>query len=212
MSTKPSSVATWDSGSVNLSAPTGGHIASGFASGEVPTSAEMNGWRQIVGAWTQYLSDASFTGGVTIAGGLTVDVVHTSLTRLACYADMQTTSTGPTVATGTAVGWVVGTSTGRLYVPLKVNAGETITAWHLFVAKVSASGTISAQLASFDANAGGETLIGTAFTQSTTSSYLQMAKTGLSTVATSTAQYYLVFTGGGTTGDFVYSGSVTVST
>lgn len=59
---KPASLATWDSGSVNLIAPGGGHQANGWALSEVPTSTEMNGWQQIVGLWTKF-ENALFTDG-----------------------------------------------------------------------------------------------------------------------------------------------------
>lgn len=92
MSTKPTTLPTWDSGSVNLVAPTGGHQASGFAANEVPTSSEMNGLLQLIGKWAQYLNDGAFTGGASVAGGLAVDTLGAS--------GLITANAGVTVASG----------------------------------------------------------------------------------------------------------------
>ena len=53
---KPGIAYTWDSGSVNLVAPTGGHQASGFASNEIPASSEVNGAWKNFGDWTTWLN------------------------------------------------------------------------------------------------------------------------------------------------------------
>lgn len=57
MSTKPTTVGTWDSGNVHTTAIAGGHASSGYASNEVPASDELNQVLRLAGLWEQYLSD-----------------------------------------------------------------------------------------------------------------------------------------------------------
>ena len=63
MSTKPTTAPAWDSNSTNLTAPTAGHQANGWAVDEVPTSTEMNGWQQNVSSWAVFLNAMLTDGG-----------------------------------------------------------------------------------------------------------------------------------------------------
>lgn len=80
--TKPTSYAQWDSNSTNLSAPTGGHKTDGWATNEIPTAAEMNGWQKLVADWTQYVNDTLNDG-----------IVNFSLTAAQNNADLNGSAT-----------------------------------------------------------------------------------------------------------------------
>ena len=57
MSTKPSTHAEWDTNGTNLSPTTAGHKSDGWATNEIPTSAEFNHWQKQVSDWTKWLYD-----------------------------------------------------------------------------------------------------------------------------------------------------------
>lgn len=65
MSVKPSSYAQWDSNGTNVSAVTAGHKTDGYATNEVPTSAEWNAHFKLIGEWTQWLLDGAADATVT---------------------------------------------------------------------------------------------------------------------------------------------------
>lgn len=74
---KPSSVADWDTSLLNLLAPSGGQIASGWTTGQVVPSEWLNWWMNLVGQWTDYLNDLTnetLTWNVlqTFAAGISV--------------------------------------------------------------------------------------------------------------------------------------------
>lgn len=70
MSTKPTTVPTWDSTLANVSAITGGHATSGFAASAIPTSGELNTLFGYLSQWAQYLNDQNFTGAATFAAAV----------------------------------------------------------------------------------------------------------------------------------------------
>lgn len=70
MSTKPSSVPTWDSTLANVSAITGGHASNGFLANAKPTSGELNTLFNSYATWIQYLSDGNFSGAATFLSTL----------------------------------------------------------------------------------------------------------------------------------------------
>lgn len=73
MSTKPSAPFVWDSTLTHIVAVTSGHATSGFVNNEIPGSGELNSAFNVIGTWTQYLSDGVFSGNVEITGNLKVD-------------------------------------------------------------------------------------------------------------------------------------------
>lgn len=66
MSTKPLTVALWDTNLTNAVAVTGAHITDGYDEDETPTSGEFNYELNLIGKWCQYLNDGNLTGGVTV--------------------------------------------------------------------------------------------------------------------------------------------------
>lgn len=107
--------------------------------------------------------------------------------------------------------FTVGVSTARIVFPMPIqynNAGVTrITRWSLRVFAGSLAGTITARLYSYNAVTGAETGLGTAKTINATGVGATSLTGSALTVDTQPAdhdQFYVAFTGGGTTGDFVY--------
>ncbi len=71
MSTKPSATAEWDTNSTNLIPTLSGHTTDGYIDDEIPTAAEENGWKQVVGDWTKWLDDGDVAlNDVTVGGSL----------------------------------------------------------------------------------------------------------------------------------------------
>lgn len=70
MSTKPAQPALWDTNGTHLVVPTSGHISDGFGLNEIPASDEENGWKNNVGAWTNYLSDGAMQGNFSFDSSL----------------------------------------------------------------------------------------------------------------------------------------------
>ena len=233
MSTKPATVATWDTSLANLVAPTAGHKLSGYVVNEVPTSGELNGQLNLIGLWAQYLSDAVLTGGASVAGalavtgGLTTDSAQVNgalgATGVVTFASSARQSVADTIMIGANEGmtttagptldvngyrWVFGTSSGRLHYPCTgLRANDKIVAWRTFVQKLSTSGTIVASLRKFDYATQVETLINTA-TSSTGAGLYQLANTAAEVLNNAGAFYYVVVSGGGTTGDFGHHCSI----
>jgi len=152
----------------------------------------------------------NFTGAVTMASTLVAlgtvkgsDLKHSDNRFLqVSAATAVASSTGPTINSSCG-SWAVGTTTGRLAFPINLNANDRITRWSIFCNKASGSGTITGQLYSMT-TAGVEAAEGTSATNSAASpGDVELLKSSLAIDITSTKQYYLVFTGGGVTGDTV---------
>lgn len=176
----------------------------------------------------------NFTGAVTMATTLQVSGVTTLLSTLGVtgnvtapdlrYTTAQTVSisaaeaqtSDPTVHvfSTTIPRWAIGVSVARLVFPMPVRAGDRITAWRLYVDNASVAGTVTARLFKTAINAGvaTETALGTASTSSAAGlGPVALANTGLSIDVDNAGaheQFYVVFTGGGTTGDLVYHAEV----
>lgn len=142
-------------------------------------------------------------GAVTSTGVVKgTDLGHTSA-RVGLVAAAAAESAGPTFATG-GNKWTVGTSTARLVFPLPIVFQDTITAWRLYCNKASGSGTISARLYKSDTT-GVETALGTLSSNAGASpGAVTLSNTSLTVTSNTGEYYYIVFTGGGTTGDEVY--------
>lgn len=61
MSTKPTTVPTWNTGGANRAAPSGGQAVAGFANGDQAPSTWFNYWFFWIFSWVQYLADGAFT-------------------------------------------------------------------------------------------------------------------------------------------------------
>lgn len=61
---KPTLSAVWDANGTNTTALLSGHVSDGFVNAEIPTSAELNQWMNIVGQYTDYLQ----TGDLVLDG------------------------------------------------------------------------------------------------------------------------------------------------
>lgn len=71
--TPPTDVFVWDPALTNATRPTSGHLASGYATNEVPTSTEWNYFAWMVTAWCQLLHDWYNDGDVEVTS-LNVDL------------------------------------------------------------------------------------------------------------------------------------------
>lgn len=89
MATKPSVHAEWDTNGTNISPTTAGHKANGYATNEIPTSAEFNDWMKQVSDWTKWLLDAELNdvtlANVVVTGGTT----YTGITSYALTANQD---------------------------------------------------------------------------------------------------------------------------
>jgi hypothetical protein len=116
----------------------------------------------------------------------------------------QTTATGPTLAAN-GNGWSLFTSTGRLIYPVDLHYGDTIQSYQVGIVKTSVTGTITARLYKYNFATQVETALGTGVTQTVTSTGILLQESGLAISLTNSAEfYYVVVTGGGTTGDAAY--------
>ena len=128
--------------------------------------------------------------------------------------DAQGGGSGATVPTfaANANGWTIGTSTGRLAYPIRLPRDAQINGWRIAIRKISAAGTITGQLYKYDANSATETAVGAAATYPGSSGYTVLSVAGLTeNISTQAVSYYLVLTGGGTTGDAAYHAEVDYS-
>lgn len=71
--TPPTDVFVWDPALTNATRPTSGHLASGYATNEVPTSTEWNYFAWMITAWCQLLHDWYDDGDVEVTS-LNVDL------------------------------------------------------------------------------------------------------------------------------------------
>lgn len=128
--------------------------------------------------------------------------------------DAQPGGSGATVPAfaSNANGWTIGTSTGRLAYPIRLPRDAQINGWRIVIRKTSAAGAITGQLYKYDANATTETAVGSAATYAGSSGYTLLSIAGLTeNISTQSVSYYLVLTGGGTTGDAAYHAEIDYS-
>lgn len=52
--TRPATYPDWDTNGTNTSTPTSGHKSDGYATNEIPTSAELNGQLNLIGSWIRF--------------------------------------------------------------------------------------------------------------------------------------------------------------
>jgi len=160
---------------------------------------------------------STLTGAVTASSSVTAASFTSTGQRLILIspAAFETCSTGPTQLSTTKCNWPVGTTTGRLYIPLTLTDLETIVSWRLRVIKNSAAGTISCRLFKYDSSTDTETALGTNSQNSGVSpGEVTLANSGLTVGPIGNGaheSYYLAFTGGGTTGDTVCGAEVSVT-
>ncbi len=73
MSTKPTQVAVWAESSSNIEEPSDGLKAAGWDVNQIPTSGNFNWNLNLLGLWTQYLSDGVFHGAVEFVDAVEFD-------------------------------------------------------------------------------------------------------------------------------------------
>lgn len=61
MASKPSSLPQWNSGGANRTEPSGGKKILGYTTNDVPTSGNLNWWKNLVYQWMQYLDTVEAT-------------------------------------------------------------------------------------------------------------------------------------------------------
>lgn len=143
------------------------------------------------------------------------DFRYTSIQTLIIPAMMADTSDRATIiigggAPGTISSWRIQTSVNYLIYPIPVRAGDTIKAWRLYVDNASAAGTITGRLYKSSISGGviSDTALGTASTSSAAGvGVFALGNTGLTVLVDNAGgheQFYVAFTGGGTTGDYAY--------
>lgn len=98
------------------------------------------------------------------------------------------------------------------YLPIRLPVGATLTAWNVWLQKVTTAGTISFK--AYDANATNNAVSQIGATQSNNASnpgFIQLGQSGLSTVIQAGHAYHIAARSAGNTGgtDFVYAYSVT---
>jgi hypothetical protein len=145
------------------------------------------------------------SAGVLTASNTLVDYGNSTERYLNISAgSAQTTATGPTLAAN-GNGWSLLTSTGRLIYPIDLHYGDTLQSYQLAIVKTSGAGTINARLYKYDFATATETALGAGTSQTITTTGLLLQETGLAIAINDTSEfYYLVLTGGGTTGDAAY--------
>lgn len=139
------------------------------------------------------------------------DFKYTDTQILRIPAGMATinASGGPAFTSGA---WVAGTSTGQVWYPIPLRTDERILAWTLYANKTSAAGTITATLVYVPGNlSGGSVTVGVAQTNAANNpGLITLTQSGLTEQVSSDRSYYLVVTGGGTTGDSFYNLNVSL--
>lgn len=145
------------------------------------------------------------SAGVMSASNTLVDYGNsTERYKYISAASAQTTATGPTLAAN-GNGWSLLTSTGRLIYPVDLHYGDTLQSYEVAIIKASASGTITARLYKYNFATSTETALGVGVTQTITSTGILLQETALAlSLASASEFYYVVLTGGGTTGDAAY--------
>lgn len=138
MSTKPVTIPRWANVSGALVTPASGKLDIGTLPGERPPAQYDNWFKKWTGDWLQYLSDASFTGGVTVdtltsTAGITLSVnQNVTVSGTGAYKRGQRTRK-ITARTGTASAnnsftsnWNPAALSNSCAVPLTVDSGERI--------------------------------------------------------------------------------------
>lgn len=214
MSTKPSIVPTWATSGTRTQ-PISAKRNAGFGPKERLPGQFANWLWGLLGDWAQYLNDGAFTGGVSVAGGLTADTLHVTgdttldgniVRNVRHRIPMGSAYCAPSgvLTLSASVGWQLD-ATHTLYYPIPVNNGQTITAYRVHMQLSNGATTVTTRLAKFNANGLAETLLGSGVSMSGSSGYTQaFAESGLSIVTggdASTAdsfQYYIKVTATGT--------------
>ncbi len=203
MSTKPTTVATWDSGNVNTSAITGGHATNGFGSTEVPTSAEVNTVFALAGQWQSFLNDVFTVGGVAVgnlnlAGNVAITGLYKHSSRTIALA-IQVPTTGITSVD-------VSLTNQFLVVPIVLDVGKRILAVRAFIkdsvtgptklqvnfVTAPATGSAFAVLGGSAASAGSginQTISASGLTQAVQAGYVYMAQIVYNTGTATTHVY-----------------------
>lgn len=132
---------------------------------------------------------------------------YTGVADIQVIGAMEAVAAAP-AATFVAPGqWNLLTSTGGLYYPLRINAGDRIVQWGLFIQK-SSGGNLTASLHQYDATTSTDTVVST----QTLTGALGRTNFNPSGLAINSANaaisFYIVIAGNGTTGDIAYSAYV----
>lgn len=94
--------------------------------------------------------------------------------------------------------------------PIQIPVGAKITAWKVWIQKVSATGTITAKLIRLSGLDASTTQVGSDQTNGANNpGFITLGQTALTEVVTSGLSYHLTLLGGGTTGDFAFGYEVT---
>lgn len=197
-----------------------------LSSGDLNTNFDswVDVWNLLTGQAQSTYSVVKLSGGLTlssvVAPSQTVPLkVGTSGSVSAGYdtvtfncAHAQITIGSPAVFAdiGGFGGLALLTSTSLNYLPMTLPVGFRIASWQLQCQKNSGSGTLTAELWDINGLTGIGAKIGATQTNSASSpGNIQLGQSGLSTVVTAGHSYQATLRGGGTTGDFLVSYSVT---
>lgn len=159
---------------------------------------------------------------MTTAGSLVVSNSFVNMQRftstetylMPASAGSTVASGGPTLSGSAATSWFLGTSTSRVIYPIHLFANDEINTVVVYINKTSATGTITMQLYTLNNLTGAETAIGSPVTNSANNpGHTSMVQSAIGEVANRGLQYtyYVVITGGGTTGDSLYGGYASIS-
>jgi hypothetical protein len=203
---------TWDSGNVNVVAPTPTHQTSGFATNEVPTSAETNGVYSLIAAWITYLNTAEQTDATNIATNATniatlqsnySGAKHVQITRrISPLTGQPISSSGApgagSYATTQPGAWKATAANQQLLVPIPVYAGEEIINVRALV-DCGATDVLEAQLFRLTYSVGGgpgHAQLGSTATSAGHSSLIEtLSINGVNELPASfTSNYYLALT------------------
>jgi hypothetical protein len=208
---KPSSTATWDSNGTNLVAPISGHITDGFATDEIPDSASENGWRNIVGQWTDYLNTGDLelgditadtvttTGVITAGGAITAPAYHVTTAQSMVIPAVLSAdnSNGLPVLTHLRAfgGWQATASVNPIYYPIMLPVGSVITQYAIDLTKNDTTNAMLSRLVYWDS---AEHNVSAGATSSTSAGIAILGESSLSFTVTAGRQYYIKITPGGT--------------
>lgn len=232
--TRPTHTATWDSNFTNLIAPLSGHITDGYEDSEIPTASEENGWKNIVGTWTEYVNAGNFSDLSAVFSSLTIS---SDISGTPNFADTPTFATGLTSSgslkgtkllytsaddevvpvldykdpnashTGNAngTGIIMAASSNRIIVPVRKPAGTILTAYNVYFHKTSSgSHSVAARLYKTHPD-GTESTAGISFSNTLNApGDTEIAASGDPITLLASYQYYLVLTPSGVTGDTLY--------
>lgn len=210
-----------EAGTATKAAPTSGQATIGWRPNQIPTAQEQNYWMDLVADWIAYLDAADIAGNLKVTGNLWVtgtsqldgavtapNYKYTTAQTNYVPAGHAVSSYGHVLDAPTGGFWPLLTITGQLVYPFAVRAGDRITAWRVYIDKISGAGTVTAQLRKFGNTAPGvysETTIGGIASKATTAGVEAMAISGLTEdVGITKGGYHVVVNGGGTTGDITY--------